>query len=96
MSDEWLPAYSKATATPVMFAVWGGNVAAINALISQGTDMNAASKLVASISSTPMPALFDISITPMAEAKRLQLTEVQAALLQAGAQATVKAKARTF
>ncbi|MFN3735507.1 hypothetical protein [Comamonas testosteroni] len=85
-------------ATPMMFAVWGGSPAAVKALISQGADVNAASRLMTLTKSnaSPMPALYDILITPLAEAKRLQLTEITDALTQAGAKASSQAKAKTL
>lgn len=85
-------------ATPMMFAVWGENSAAVKALISQNADVNAASKLitVTKSSASPMPALYDVLITPLAEAKRLQLTEIADALSQAGANASSQAKPKTF
>lgn len=85
-------------ATPMMFAVWGANSAAVKALISQGADVNAASRLmtVTKSNASPMPALYDILITPLAEAKRLQLTEITDALTQAGAQASSQAKPKTL
>ncbi|MFN3731655.1 hypothetical protein [Comamonas testosteroni] len=85
-------------ATPMMFAVWGGNPAAVKALISQGADVNAASRLMTltKSSASPMPALYDVLITPLAEAKRLQLTEITDALTQAGAKASSQAKAKTL
>lgn len=85
-------------ATPMMFAVWGGNSAAVKALISQSADVNAASRLmtVTKSNASPMPSLYDILITPLAEAKRLQLTEITDALTQAGAKASSQAKAKTL
>ncbi|WP_341676018.1 hypothetical protein [Comamonas thiooxydans] len=85
-------------ATPMMFAVWGGSPAAVKALISQGADVNAASRLMTLTKSnaSPMPALYDILITPLAEAKRLQLTEITDALTQAGAKTSSQAKAKTL
>lgn len=85
-------------ATPMMFAVWGANSAAVTALISQGAEVNAASRLMTLTKSnaSPMPALYDILITPLAEAKRLQLTEITNALTQAGAKASSQAKAKTL
>ncbi|GEQ77822.1 hypothetical protein CTTA_4827 [Comamonas testosteroni] len=85
-------------ATPMMFAVWGANSAAVKALISQSADVNAASRLITVTKSnaSPMPALYDILITPLAEAKRLQLTEITDALTQAGAKTSSQAKAKTL
>jgi hypothetical protein len=85
-------------ATPMMFAVWGGSPAAVKALISQGADVNIASRLMTLTKSnaSPMPALYDILITPLAEAKRLQLTEITDALTQAGAKASSQAKPKTL
>ena len=85
-------------ATPMMFAVWGANSAAVKALISQSADVNAASRLmtVTKSNASPMPALYDILITPLAEAKRLQLTDITDALTQAGAQASSQARPKTL
>ena len=85
-------------ATPMMFAVWGANSAAVKALISQSAEVNAASRLMTLTKSnaSPMPALYDVLITPLAEAKRLQLTDITDALTQAGAKASSQAKPKTL
>ena len=85
-------------ATPMMLAVWGANSVAVSALIAQGVDVNTASKLMTATYSktSAMPALYDISVSPLAEAKRLQLTEITDALTQAGAQASSQAKPKTL
>ena len=76
-------------ASPLMFAVWADNAYATQALLKAGADPNQGARLGV------MPANdvlnnYSLTVTPLAEARRLDRTSVVDALMAAGARSRVE------
>lgn len=76
-------------ASPLMFAVWADNAYATQALLKAGADPNQGARLGV------MPANdvlnnYSLTVTPLAEARRLGRTSVVDALMAAGARSRVE------
>lgn len=74
-------------ASALMFAVWADNLAATQALLKAGADPNQGAKLGVM---GPSVNLYTLTVTPLAEARRLGQTRLVTALVAAGASAQVK------
>ena len=75
-------------ATPLMFAVWGHNTEAVDALLSRGVDPNLPSKVMV-MDEKDIMNLSTVIISPLAEAKRLRLPEIETLLVALGAKARI-------
>lgn len=80
-------------ASPLMFAVWGGNLAAAQALLKAGADPNQGAKLDVMRTFKPLsndPLVYSLTVTPLLEARRLGHAGLIEALVVAGARAKVQ------
>lgn len=78
-------------ASPLMFAVWGGNLAATQILLKAGADPNQGADL--GVLHGPLahgPLTYSLTVTPLFEARRLSHTALVKALAAAGARSEVK------
>ena len=75
-------------ATPLMFAVWGHNTEAVDALLSRSVDPNLPSKVMV-MDEKDIMNLSTVIISPLAEAKRLRLPEIETLLVAHGAKARI-------
>ena len=76
-----------------MFAVWGGNLAAAQALLKAGADPNQGAKLDVMRTFKPLsndPLVYSLTVTPLLEARRLGHAGLIEALEVAGARAKVQ------
>jgi Ankyrin repeat len=85
-------------ATPLMWAVWSGDAAAVQSLLDHGADPNVPSRVPVQVHSGQSAAgaravtggsLVHISATPLFEAHRLQKTQIAKLLSQRGAKALI-------
>lgn len=71
---------SSVRATPLMLAVWGNDAALVDALLAQGADPNEGGRYDLGLGTQ----MLTISVSPLAEALRLDLVQVAARLKAAG------------
>lgn len=72
-------------ATPLMWAVWSGDLDAVQALLSHGADPNLASKVPMKVNSAQQHGLVRVTTSPLFEAHRLQRATIAKALSKHGA-----------
>ena len=77
-----------ARATPLMFAVWGDNAEAVEALLSRGVDPNLPSKVLVADEKDALN-LFTVIVSPLAEARRLRLPQIEKLLVSQSAKASL-------
>lgn len=77
-----------ARATPLMFAVWGDNAEAVEALLSRGVDPNLPSKVLVADEKDALN-LFTVIVSPLAEARRLRLPQIEKLLMSQSAKASL-------
>ncbi len=84
-------------ATPLMFAIWGDNLNATEALLSQDLNPNYQSQIIlgvdkkvsyGSTGTYTTTKYFKVSLSPLAEAERLNRNAIKAILVKRGAKAT--------
>lgn len=75
-------------ATPLMFAVWGANAEAVETLLSRGVDPNLPSKVMVADEKDALN-LFTVIVSPLAEARRLRLPQIEKLLMSQSARASL-------
>lgn len=77
---------TSARATPLMYAVWGDNLAAADALLAKGADANVTSRFDYALGNK----MTSVAISPLAEAQRLGRSALEAKLRTVGARVEVQ------
>ncbi len=77
---------TSARASPLMYAVWGNNLSAAEALLAKGADANQSSRFDYSLGTR----MTSVAVSPLAEAQRLRRPALEEKLRAAGARVEVQ------